>query len=404
MAFFDPTRPAYLANPYPALTRLRCEDPVHWSAGLNAWVATRFAECAEVLRDGRRFTVDPARTAGPRAAAIAAHRAMAPLGNVPNLGTSSGAAHRDLRRRVNPIFTPAAVRAAAPMIHELATCLVEAIPPGEPFDFMAALANPLPRQVMARAMGLPAADADSLQRDLVTIEVTRANARAGPAMVARAEAARASVAATFAPHAGRGLPGTTVFGALTAASEHGDTLDADPLISVAAHIATVGADPTSGALANAVAALAANPAVIDALRRSPNRMAAAVHEFLRYDSPTHIVARFAAEETRLGARRIRRGDAVLAVVGAANRDPAMFPEPDTLDITRDARRELSFGQGEHICLGAPLALAIVAITLELLMARFARIELAAEPAYGGSVELRVPDRLMLRCVQRESGP
>ena len=126
-------------------------------------------------------------------------------------------------------------------------------------------------------------------------------------------------------------------------------------------------------------------------------MHVAVHELLRYDSPSHIVPRFAAIDTELGGKRVRRGDAVLAMVGAANRDPAVFSNPDKLDIERDARRQLGFGQGEHICLGAPLALMILEIALNGLLARFERFELAEPPEYGPSVQLRVPDRLVLRC-------
>ena len=102
-------------------------------------------------------------------------------------------------------------------------------------------------------------------------------------------------------------------------------------------------------------------------------------------------------DTELAGKRVRRGDAVLAMVGAANRDPAAFPRPDEIDIERDARRQLGFGQGEHICLGAPLALAILEAALNGLFRRFTRIELAAAAEYGPSIELRVPDRLLIRC-------
>ncbi len=168
-------------------------------------------------------------------------------------------------------------------------------------------------------------------------------------------------------------------------------------MSAAAHIATVGSDPTSGAIGNALAAVAGRPDLADGLRSEPGRIRRAVHELLRYDSPTHIVPRFAAVDTELGGRRVRRGDAVLAVAGAANRDPAEFPSPDEIDLDRDARRQLGFGQGEHICLGAPLALAILESALLGMLGRFARIELMEAPAYGQNVELRIPDRLVLPC-------
>jgi cytochrome P450 len=173
-------------------------------------------------------------------------------------------------------------------------------------------------------------------------------------------------------------------------------LSIDDVISLAAHIGAVGTGPTSGAIANAVIALATNPAVLGQLRDHPGRLRAAAHELLRYDSPTHMVPRFAAIDTVAAGRRIRRGDAVLAMVGAANRDPAVFPAPDELDITRDARRQLGFGQGAHICLGAPLGLEILEAAVGALARRFEHLELVSPPVYAPNVELRIPDRVMLR--------
>src|SRR5262245_50160158 len=112
MAFFDPTRAAYRANPYPSLARLRRQDPVHWDASINAWILTGYDDCALVLRDRERFTTDPRAGRGPRAAAIAAHRSAVPLGETPTLGTTNGPLHARLRAIVNPLFTPEAARKA----------------------------------------------------------------------------------------------------------------------------------------------------------------------------------------------------------------------------------------------------------------------------------------------------
>jgi cytochrome P450 len=133
------------------------------------------------------------------------------------------------------------------------------------------------------------------------------------------------------------------------------------------------------------------------MRSHPGLIRAAVHELLRFDSPTHMVPRFAAADSVLGGKRIRRGDTVLALVGAANRDPAAFAEPDCLDLDRDARKQLGFGQGDHICLGAPLALVILERTLMAMVQRFSRIELIGPPLYGGAIQLRIPDRMVVRC-------
>ncbi len=130
MAFFDPTRPAYRANPYPPLAQLRKQDPIRWSAHYQAWVTTRYAECAQAIHDRRRFTTDPSRTAGPRADAVIAHRASAPLGTAPSLGTTSGDDHQRLRRIVNPVFAPAAVMRAEQGILRRVEALLDAAPIG----------------------------------------------------------------------------------------------------------------------------------------------------------------------------------------------------------------------------------------------------------------------------------
>ena len=395
MAFFDPTRPSYLANPYPSLAVLRKQEPVHWSSGLKAWVPTRYDECSQVLHDTRRFTADPSLTTGARAEAIAAHRASMPLGSVPHLGNTSGEAHRAVRRLVNPVFSTSPVRVFQPVIQELVAEATAALPASGTFEFMTSFANALPRRVMAALMGCPPGDTERLHAALTAIEVTRSDPRSGADRICEAQAATAVAAEVLGPLANGVLPRASVLGALMPAGEGG--LSIEEVTSIAAQVASVGADPTTGALANSMKALAADPEAARALREDPSKMRSAVHELLRYDSPTHIVPRFAVVDTELGGKRIHRGDAVLAMVGAANRDPAVFPNPEELDVERDARRQLGFGQGEHICLGAPLALLILELALNALLAHFDQIEIAAPADYGPSVQLRVPDRLILRC-------
>jgi cytochrome P450 len=341
-----------------------------------------------------RFTSDPAHTAGVRADAITAHRAAVPLGMVPNLGTTSGQGHRDIRRQVNPVFAPVAIRAAAAGIATQVSRLLETIPTGPDFDFMDTFARPLPRRSMVAMIGVPECDGTGLERALAAIETTRSTFRPGPLLVAAAKSAAEDAAGYLEPYRNGALSGATVLGALM---PRGGTAGVSEVASIAAQIATVGAEPTTGALGNAMAALAANPTACAILRAEPRRIHLAVHELLRYDSSTHIVPRFAATDSELGGKHIRRGDTVLAVIGAANRDPAVFASPDELDCSRDARRQLGFGQGEHICLGAPLALAIVEAALTAMLARFSSIELAAPPEYGPAVQLRSPTRLLLRC-------
>jgi cytochrome P450 len=287
------------------------------------------------------------------------------------------------------------VRKTEGVVAHLVDDLLDDIPSSEPFDFMSAFANPLPKEVMLAVMGFPPDEADRFQRLLTTIEVTRSNANAGATMISEAHAATAEFGAALVSLGEDSFAEGTVLGALVRAGGAAK-LDADSITSMAAHIATVGSDPTSGALGNSLIALATHPEAMDRLRREPALMRMAVHELLRFDSPTHIALRFAVVDTELAGRRIRRGETVMAMVGAANRDPAEFPNPNELDLDRDARRQLGFGQGEHICLGAPLALLILETALGTIIQCFSRIELVAPPEIGPSVELRIPDRVVVR--------
>jgi hypothetical protein len=396
MAFFDPTRAAYRANPYPSLARLREQDPVHWSGPVGAWVLTRYDDCALVLRDRDRFTTEPRAARGPRAAALARYRESAPLGDAPTLGTTSGDEHARLRAIVNPLFTPAAARAARPDIDRVIEDLLEELAPGHTVDIVEALADPLPKRVMLGLMGVPAEDAPMVRRWFATIELVRTNPAVPPALVAEAKTARAEATAYLRPYFAGGLPRGSVLAALMRAAGAEGGLGMDEILSLAVHIATVGTGPAAGAIANSVAALVQHPGPMEALRRRPELIPYALHELLRYDTPTHTVPRLAVQDTQLAGRRVRAGDMLLAMVGAANRDPVVFPEPDVLNLARDARRQLGFGQGEHICLGAPLARVITEAALTALLKHFSRIEPVGAPEYGTNFELRLPERLVVR--------
>jgi cytochrome P450 len=165
------------------------------------------------------------------------------------------------------------------------------------------------------------------------------------------------------------------------------------VVSLAVHIGMVGTGPTAGAIVNGLAALLEFPRELALLRSGRGDIATALHELLRYDSPTHaapIPAATASPAAASGAATSSR------MVGAANRDPAAFEDPDRLDLTRDARRHLGFGQGEHICLGAPLARVIAEEALSGLLRRFEQIEVVGGLEYGAAFELRMPERMLLR--------
>ena len=160
------------------------------------------------------------------------------------------------------------------------------------------------------------------------------------------------------------------------------------------HISSAGNGPTVCAIGNAILALGRRRDALATLIETPDLLASTVEETLRFDSATHMVARFARDDTELGGRKIRRGEMVYVVIGAANRDPARFADADTLDIGRGDNRHLSFGMAIHFCLGAPLARMMIATAISAAIARFGHLRLL-HTQRGGTLLLRGPGRLVV---------
>lgn len=394
MVFFDPLRPAYAADPYPALAALRRAAPVHRSPDMAAWIVTGYEDCLRVLRDEEYFSSNPINAGGPFGQVVAARRAAVPLGMATILGNSDDPQHATLRTIVNRAFTPRAIAAMRPTIDAEIAQLLDALPPG-PFDVMAALAEPLVPSMVLSHLGIPR-DSRGLFRQ-ASLEIMRARAE-GPGDPAAVEAADIAVETLMQmlqkwDQAGVAREGSVV-STLFAAAHAGEELAPDDLLMLLIHISLAGNGPTAMAIGSAALHLAENPGAFAQLRSEPALIPAALDELLRFDSPTHAVARFALKDTPLGARKIRAGDSVYAMIGAANRDPAEFSTPDELDFTRAENRHLSFGFGMHFCLGAPLARLELQAVIEALLSRFGQLSVL-EMERGGSFMVRGPRRLVI---------
>lgn len=369
MAVFQPFRPAYLADPYPFLRRLREEEPVHRSRDFDAWVLTRHADALQVFTDEKHFSSDPTTSRGEMGEQVRKTRATAPLGDAPLLGNSDPPDHTRLRAIVNRAFTPRTVEAFRPDVEAMVNDLLNAIKPGAPFDFMRQFAEPLAVLSILAFIGVPPQDLNRVREWSTTIVTARSLEGANPAAFAAAARAREEFAAYLqsAPHSG-------VMGTLLTAASEGERISLDEMMMLLIHITTAGNGPTAFALANAVAALAQHPEQYNLLRSDPSLVPAAVEELLRFDSPVHLVNRFVREPLEFGGRRFRAGDTVFIVTAAANHDPAVFEEPERLDVTRAPGRHLAFGQGIHFCLGAPLARLELDVALRAIGKRFATVE------------------------------
>jgi cytochrome P450 len=186
----------------------------------------------------------------------------------------------------------------------------------------------------------------------------------------------------------RRTPGDDLLSALLAVEADGDRITAEEVVDLALLLLLAGHETTVNLIGNGVLALLHAPDQLDLLRRTPDLVPGAVDELLRFDSPVQMTQRVAPEDVDLAGCRVRAGDEILLVLGAANRDPVVFADPHRLDVTRDARRHVAFGGGIHHCLGASLARVEGQVALSALLARFRHLELAGPPVRRPTFTLR----------------
>lgn len=400
MAFFNPFRPSYIEDPYPSLARLRREDPVHWSPELDGWVLTRHEDCVRVLRDQETFSNDGAVARGGVGRHVAESRARSPLGGTPLLGSSDPPVHTRLRGIVNRAFTPRVVEAERPVVREVVTRLLDETKAGEPFDLMPRLAEPLPVIVIGDLLGFDEEDRGPVWRWANRVMRVVGGGDLPPDAYRDAEEAHRELFGFLERYTERHREDETrkVISMLVEAEREGDRLSIDELVAFLVFLYTAGAGPTSFMIGNAVLALLRHPDALERVRADRSLVRRALEESLRWDSATHTLLRFACEETTIGRRVIQPGDAVFAIVGAAHRDPDVFPNPDRFDIDRElsANDILAFGIGPHFCLGQPLAYIEAEEALNQLLDRFEALTLPRDGLRrGDTFLLRGPGRLVL---------
>ena len=381
MAIFNPFLPSFLENPYPAYASLRRSDPVHFSAALQAWVLTRYDDCERVLRDPTTFSSSAERATGQLAQTLLQQRRQFPLGEVPTVLNSDPPTHTRLRALVNRAFTPHTVEDLRPHIEEIAGSLLAEARSGQPFDLVTGFAQPLPIIVIAELLGVPSSDRDLFKRWSNAIAATTNVLNPPPVLEAAREATAELVAYLDRVVAERRQSlADDLISALVRVEDGGERLSHEELLAFSILLLLAGNETTTNLIGNGMLALAANPEQAARIRSDAACLPGAVEELLRYDSPVQGVVRFTTARAEVGGREIEAGATVLAMVAAANRDPARFPDPDRLDVTREDNRHLSFGRGIHFCLGAPLARLEGEVAFGALLRRFPRLEVAAPGA------------------------
>ena len=381
--------PAGRADPYPLYDRLRALGRAVATPD-GTLVVTGYRECSALLRD-HRLRKAPERMLTASGYPDWQHRPSLRL-MFTSILMLNPPAHTRLRRLVSATFTARRVQGLRPAVQRIVAEACEQIA-GES-DFVAGFAFPLPVTVIGELLGIPAADRpmfQSLVRDwsavLAGLEVL------DPLVVDRADAAASAIGAYLADLAAhrRIHPAGDLISAL--AAEAGDKLTPDELVTMAALLLAAGFETTTGLLSNGLVALLAHPGQARLLRTETGLAAPAVEELLRYDSPVQLASRSAPAGVDVAGLSLSEGQPVIALLGAANRDPQVFSEPDRLILDRAGQPPLSFGGGIHHCLGSPLARLEAQIAFPALLSRFPRLALTGKPIYRDGLVLHGPTSL-----------
>ena len=393
---YNPLAPRTAQDPYPAYAELRTRAPVHRNRLLQGWVFARHADVNAILRDHRRFGSDPRKGNIPLL-----RRAMLPPPEEYTMLMLDPPDHTRLRALVNKAFTPRAVAALEPRIRENLAALLDEIADPSAFDLMESVARPLPVFVIAEMLGVPPEDRvrfrswsakrARLLEPTIGIRELRGGREAGRAFDAyfrRIIRER------------RASPRDDIVSALLRAQDDEARLSDRETLNMLRLLLAAGNETTVNLIGNGFLALLRHPEQLERLRADPALIPGAVEELLRFDSPVQADFRRVLVDCEVSGHKLRQRDNAVLLLGAANRDPEVFEDPDRLDVGRPARRHLSFGRGIHHCLGAPLARLEGRIVLEMLLERFRSVELAGHrPRFRPGVVLRGLESLPVRCVR-----
>ena len=372
---FNPLAPEFIANPYPYYQRLRETDPMHLTP-LGFYVASRHADIATVLRDkrfGKDFAGRMSRRHGPEILEEPVYRSMRHW-----MLQQDPPDHTRLRGLVVRAFTARRVEDMRPRIQEIVDGIIDRVEARGRMDLIADFAFRLPVTVICDMLGIPAED-----RELFFTSSRTGGRLLDPVPLSRAEIEQhnaSNLAAAEYFHRlfelRRRQPGEDLTTQLVQAEERGSKLSNEELTANVILLFGAGHETTVNLIGNGLLALHRNPDQLKLLREDPSLTAGAVEELLRYDSSVQVTGRTTLEDVdEIGGIALAKGQSVICLLGSANRDPAVYADPDRLDITRADVRPLSFGGGIHYCLGAQLARIEGEIAIATLLRRLPGLQL-----------------------------
>ena len=360
------TDPAVIADPYPLLSELRETAPVHKLGLADFWILTRFEDCRAALRDPRLGNPEP----GDDVPTLIAGSSRGP-DRSRSLLSLNPPDHTRIRSLVSRAFTPRRVERLRPAVEAMTRELLDPVADAGECDLVEALAFPLPANVISELVGVPVADRDWL-RPLVSDLAATLEPNRQPEEIKQAAVSGAKIQQYLHDliDRRRAEPRDDLLSGLIEASDGADRLTQQEVVNTVSLIYGAGFETTTNLIGNMVNTLMRHPDQLARLRADRSLVPSAVDEVLRYEPPAQIDGRYVRADADIAGHAIPRGHAVLTLLGAANRDPAVMDEPDRFDVGRSDVTMLSFGSGIHYCLGAALARLEGQVVLEALLDRF----------------------------------
>jgi cytochrome P450 len=378
---YDPAHPSTRADPYPSYTRLRNEEPVHWHSGLNSWLLTRYEDVAAAL-SGPSMSPDRL-TPFYAALPTPAQRTLAEMMRYLNLWIvfRDPPEHTRVRSLVSKAFLPGTILGFKPKIEAIIDDLLNALAKKSEADLVADFTMPLPALVIMAMMGVPATHLYDVKAWSDDIMLFIGTARATPDKYARARQGAVEMATLFHDEIKKRRvdPTNDLLSLLIAARDEEDRLSEDELVATAMLLLFAGHETTTNLLSTATLTMMRNPEQRSWLAANPEKVSAAVEEFLRYEAPTNAMGRIVRKTHAVGGTVLKEGDRLFAIINAANRDETQFAEADKVDLGRQPNRHLTFGQGTHFCLGAQLARLEARLALPTLIDRFPKMSTGSSP-------------------------
>jgi cytochrome P450 len=390
---FNATNPTYHADPLPYYRALLAGPPVQVRIGTLTTIFSRYVDCAAVLRDHQRFSSVIALMPGTEPFQF--------FGDTQLLTFTDPPAHTRLRRLVAPSFAPRKIEEMAARVQRMVERLLdraEAKGTGE-MEMVSELSNRLPIMFIGEMLGVPEEDFDlifELTRYLFEMARIEPDAPFPDAILKTFAAQRAYFTAMIEKR--RRHPGQDLISEVIAAHDDKGAISDEEMMRLILTLVLAGITTTADQLTTAIFQLLQHPAQLAELKREPSLMESAIEEIMRLDPVVNLTIRIAAADVDFGGVHIPSGTPVYVVIGAANRDPAKFADPDRFDIRRDPNDHLSFGEGIHFCLGAAPARLQTRIAIGAMLQRYPRLRLNPDfmPTYRGTPMSRgIPELRLL---------